>query len=133
MFPHPHPIVVRPTAPRFLLTLAAALLLAGCASQPVKNEPKMTSFWPPAPDEPRIQFLHSYTQSTDVGGGWPEAGHLGFVLDGLRGAAGEEESRGQGEEESGAGGTDDDGVWVGEHGIRRARERELAELLQRTR
>jgi hypothetical protein len=66
MFTHPHPPVVR-TPARFLLTLAAALLLAGCAAQTVKNEPKMTSFWPPAPDEPRIQFLRGFQSSTDVG------------------------------------------------------------------
>jgi sugar lactone lactonase YvrE len=48
--------------------LTAGLLIAGCASQPVKVEQKATSFWPPAPDEPRIQFLRSYEKSTDVGG-----------------------------------------------------------------
>jgi DNA-binding beta-propeller fold protein YncE len=66
MCTHPHPLAV-PPAPRFLLTLAAALLLAGCAAQNARVEPKMTSFWPPAPDEPRIQFLRSYENSTDVG------------------------------------------------------------------
>jgi DNA-binding beta-propeller fold protein YncE len=52
---------------RIIGLLTAGVLLAGCAAQPVKVQQKATSFWPPAPDEPRIQFLRSYEQSTDVG------------------------------------------------------------------
>jgi hypothetical protein len=67
MISHRILFIVRPAC-GILLTLAVASLLAGCAAQPVKAEHKPTSFWPPAPDEPRIQFLRSYERSTDVGG-----------------------------------------------------------------
>src|SRR3954470_15029700 len=56
------------TTRRIITLLATTLLiLGGCASQPAKVQQKPTSFWPPAPDEPRIQFLRSYEKSTDVG------------------------------------------------------------------
>ena len=44
-------------------------LLAGCATPP-KPEPKKTyTFFPPAPDEPRVQFLTSFSAGSDLGGG----------------------------------------------------------------
>lgn len=54
-------------AGRIFACLIVGLVVAGCntASKP-QLEQRPTSFWPPAPDEPRIQFLHSFFQSTDV-------------------------------------------------------------------
>jgi hypothetical protein len=58
-----------------LACVAAALLVAGCAAGGANGtvattgsaEPQRTAaFWPQYPDEPRIQFLASYSVSTDV-------------------------------------------------------------------
>ncbi|HVT79317.1 MAG TPA: hypothetical protein VHM90_01560, partial [Phycisphaerae bacterium] len=60
-----------PGAKKILLPFAALLLalqlLGGCA-QPnaVKTEKAEFMFWPPAPDTPRIQFLTSISNSSDV-------------------------------------------------------------------
>ena len=48
-----------------LALLCAAVLLAGCAAQK-KPQPKPAAFWPPYPDEPRVQYLVSFAQSSDV-------------------------------------------------------------------
>jgi len=45
----------------------ALLLLAGCATQPKKHTDEFT-FFPPPPDEPRIQFLTSFGSEDDLGG-----------------------------------------------------------------
>lgn len=53
----------------FLTVLAPFLLLVstGCKSTPVAEETrKEYSFWPPAPDHPRIQFLRTFNSSADV-------------------------------------------------------------------
>jgi DNA-binding beta-propeller fold protein YncE len=49
------------------LGLTSLVLLAGCAGTS-RTVPTRTSysFWPPAPDEPRIQFLRSFAFSADV-------------------------------------------------------------------
>lgn len=47
--------------------LAAFGVIAGCATQP-KNKTTEYTFFPPAPDEPRIQFLTSFGSETDLGG-----------------------------------------------------------------
>lgn len=50
-----------------LLGLLLVLLLTGCASQQAaKSQSKQYSFWPPAPDTPRVQFLISFSSSSDV-------------------------------------------------------------------
>jgi hypothetical protein len=61
------------TKNRFELNLTAALtvvllllLAAGCATQ--KPAPKNYIFFPPAPEEPRIQYLTSYGSESDLGG-----------------------------------------------------------------
>src|SRR5438874_1948225 len=41
-------------------------LAAGCATKPVKKSE--FTFFPPAPDEPRIQFLTGFGSETDLGG-----------------------------------------------------------------
>jgi hypothetical protein len=48
--------------------LLAIVLLGGCASQPKAPaaDGKPAAFWPPYPDEPRVQYLASYDKSTDV-------------------------------------------------------------------
>ena len=49
-----------------IISLAAFLaLLSGCATQ--KKAPKSYTFFPPAPDEPRIQFLTSFSSDVDLG------------------------------------------------------------------
>ena len=44
------------------------IFLAGCISTPILPEvkPKGYSFWPAAPDEPRIQYLVSFNSSLDI-------------------------------------------------------------------
>src|SRR5690349_20383080 len=44
----------------------ALLALAGCASAP-KTAPQKYTFFPPSPDEPRIQFLTSFESDFDLG------------------------------------------------------------------
>jgi len=48
------------------LLLAAGLFLAGCATKPAA--PKNFLFFPPSPEEPRIQYLMSYGSENDLGG-----------------------------------------------------------------
>ena len=43
----------------------SALVLLGCAAKP-KPPQVQAAFWPPFPDEPRLQFLTSFRSSTDV-------------------------------------------------------------------
>lgn len=52
-----------------ILIAAAGLVLAACATQSAKSNaetPKEYSFWPQAPDEPRVQFVASFSSSEDV-------------------------------------------------------------------
>jgi sugar lactone lactonase YvrE len=62
----------RPVAIVKSVTTAAALLalslLAGCSSAPKSAAPAAASysFWPPAPDEPHIQYLTTINSSDDV-------------------------------------------------------------------
>jgi hypothetical protein len=46
---------------------AVVWLAAGCATQPKNKEPKYM-FYPPAPDEPRIQFLTAFGSEKDLRG-----------------------------------------------------------------
>ena len=58
---------LRPISRLFLPSLAAALLLMLGACAPNKPATAVkAAFWPPYPDEPRLQYLVSYSQSTDV-------------------------------------------------------------------
>lgn len=51
---------------RYGVVLAAALVLAsGCAARKANNA---AVFFPPAPDEPRIQFLTGFSHEADLGG-----------------------------------------------------------------
>lgn len=47
------------------LVLSAILFIAGCATRPKETTGNHT-FFPPAPDEPRIQFLTSFGSETDL-------------------------------------------------------------------
>ncbi len=42
------------------------LAMAGCSNTPPPEQPKAASFWPPSPDEPRLQYLTSFEKSSDV-------------------------------------------------------------------
>jgi len=57
------------TLDSLVLTAATILLIAiagtGCAAQK-KPEIKPAAFWPPYPDAPRVQYLVSFSQSSDV-------------------------------------------------------------------
>src|SRR5947209_18076339 len=54
-------------APKLSITPILFLLFAaGCATQ--KPAPKNYIFFPPAPEEPRIQYLTSFGSETDLGG-----------------------------------------------------------------
>ena len=46
--------------------LILALLLVGCAHQKKPVETVKAAFWPPYPDEPRLQYLVSFSSSTDI-------------------------------------------------------------------
>jgi sugar lactone lactonase YvrE len=51
---------------RLLLTAGGSLLLAGCATS--KKPPQNYSVYPQPPDEPRIQFLASFSDESQLGG-----------------------------------------------------------------
>ena len=48
------------------ISLAVGFLAAGCATK--KQAPKNFAMFPPAPEEPRLQYLWSYGTETDLGG-----------------------------------------------------------------
>jgi len=52
---------------RLTLVAACAAWLAGCAA-PAKKQPQNYSVYPQPPDEPRIQFLTSFSTETELGG-----------------------------------------------------------------
>lgn len=60
----------------YVLRLASyiiLLLLIGCASVPLIEEPSSNIVWPKAPDKARIRFLKSVSKTEDIatkGGGW---------------------------------------------------------------
>jgi DNA-binding beta-propeller fold protein YncE len=59
--------VIRTTIARTALIMAVLVLAAGCATKkPVQKE---FAFFPPAPDQPRIQFLLGFAKEADIGGG----------------------------------------------------------------
>jgi len=50
--------------------LAVALVMAGgCATSGPKSAKESYSFWPPPPDEPRLQFLTAFSSEKDLRGG----------------------------------------------------------------
>lgn len=65
MNPHPH-----------WITLAIGLIVCGCATTPKSANP---IFFPPAPAEPRVQYLKSFGQEADLGG---QSRFAEFVLGG---------------------------------------------------
>src|SRR5512133_3041302 len=54
--------------------ILALVVLTGCASH--KAQPKKYTFFPPAPDAPRVQFLKSFSSDLDLG---PTTSFLDFV------------------------------------------------------
>lgn len=48
------------------LVAAVILMLAGCSSHQTAAPKKSYAFWPPAPDEPHVQFLVSYSSTADI-------------------------------------------------------------------
>lgn len=52
---------------RFSGCILALAVLAGCTTA-TKTEVKTYTFFPPAPDEPRVQFLTSFSSGADLGG-----------------------------------------------------------------
>ncbi|MFZ4855051.1 MAG: hypothetical protein ACOYL3_01520 [Desulfuromonadaceae bacterium] len=64
-------------------TALACLLLAGCATDTTcKYIAKEPIFFPPAPDEPRIQYLTGINSSDDVGGDKKKGGGLALMVTG---------------------------------------------------
>ncbi len=55
--------------------LGAVLVLAGCATPTQKTTGPSYTFFPPAPDQPRLQFLASFNSEKELRGG----GNGGFV------------------------------------------------------
>jgi len=51
------------------LALACLCLATGCATSPRSGQSKKPIFYPPAPEEPRLQFLTSYSGGGDLEGG----------------------------------------------------------------
>jgi len=49
------------------ISLICLLTCAGCASVPITQE-KAAVFYPPAPEKPRLQYLTSFSSSTDIEG-----------------------------------------------------------------
>lgn len=52
--------------PHILVAGLLMTLAAGCASTAPVAETKTHAFWPPAPDQPRIQFLTAYNSTSDL-------------------------------------------------------------------
>ena len=50
---------------RTLLLLIGLITLSGCATGPQKTDTVI--FYPPLPQRPRLQFLHSITGEEDIG------------------------------------------------------------------
>ncbi len=51
----------------FVLVVVFVMLLAGCAGTPEPNKPVVSAvFYPPLPDNPRIQFLTSFSGAEDI-------------------------------------------------------------------
>ncbi len=76
-------LITRTFSKASLAGLIALMALTGCGSTPTAQAPnKRYSFWPPYPDQPRIQFLHSYQFSKDVE---PDGGKLDALIYGEAG------------------------------------------------
>lgn len=60
------PVLARPAG--WLLSAAILLLAAGCATNKKDTGPKY-NFFPPAPDEPRLQYLTAFNSDRDVRSG----------------------------------------------------------------
>lgn len=56
------------TVLRITAVAIAALLLTACGSQPVSKGPKHSVFYPPLPQQPRIQYLTTITTEEDIAG-----------------------------------------------------------------
>jgi DNA-binding beta-propeller fold protein YncE len=54
------------TGSALLMLMGVLAVAAGCASSGPKAQQKATAFWPPYPDEPRVQYLTSFNTNTDV-------------------------------------------------------------------
>ena len=52
---------------RFGVGCALLALLGGCATKP-QTATKTFTFFPPAPDEPRLQFLTAFSSDVELGG-----------------------------------------------------------------
>jgi len=66
---HSKPISAIPNSLRLMVWLLCGIVpcVSGCSNntQP-QEQPKAVSFWPPSPDEPRLQYLTSFEKSSDV-------------------------------------------------------------------
>ena len=52
------------------LTMVAAvflLFITGCASVAEREKPEIKLFWPPPPQEPRIEYMHTISSPADIG------------------------------------------------------------------
>ena len=49
------------------LLLPGAAIFSGCATKP--KAPKTYTFFPPSPDDPRIQYLTAFASDADLGRG----------------------------------------------------------------
>jgi len=53
----------------FILLISIVLASLGCAAMPDKEAPHGTVFYPPLPQQPRLQFLHAISGGHDLGKG----------------------------------------------------------------
>ncbi len=63
---------------RIVLILLLLVTVWGCATAPVKKEERLTVFYPPLPNPPRIQYLAGFSSAKDLGE--PQSGFAKFVL-----------------------------------------------------
>ena len=62
----PRSVTLRTTLLLAAVTLLLAAMGGGCASQTKQVQSKPVAFWPPYPDEPRVQYLTSFSASSDI-------------------------------------------------------------------
>jgi sugar lactone lactonase YvrE len=67
---------------RLVLPFAVLVLLSGCETTTVQkvDSERVYTYYPPAPNEPRYQYLTSFSSESDLGGAKKEGGFASFII-----------------------------------------------------